>query len=355
MTRTRDYHGVVSAGMSRAADPEQAAREAMEAVDPAACAFILTFIPPRLDPAGLARALDGLRGGAAVFGCTTAGQICENGYDDEALLVIGFPRRHFRCASTLIRPLGGLSIDQAAQQLRDTAGHFRRTARRDRFAIMLTDGLSKQEDILVAAIEAGLEGVPVFGGSAGDGLAFDRTFVLHGGQAHTDAGLVIIVETDLGFVGLGFDHFMPTEKRLVVTGASPDERIVEEINGSPAAREYARLAGCAEADLSPLVFAENPLLVRNGSAYHVRAVQEVLPGGRLAFLSAIGDGLIMTLGAGKDILTTLEAGLDLADPGGRRPCFILGFDCILRRLEIEQKGLRDEVSRRLGCSNTLGF
>lgn len=338
-------HGVIEDGLD----------EVLEGVDIASTAFLLVFLPPRLDAHDFAEAIAPRCTGTAVFGCSSAGQIGRHGYEDQTLLVLSFPKSHFRCASALLAPLSPLNIDSTAQLVRETNKAFIPTATWNRFAVVLADGLSQQEDTLVAAIEVGAEGVPVFGGSAGDGLRFEQTFVLHDGKAHSNAAVLFFVETDLPFVGVGFDHFLPTTTQTVVTDAEPSKRIVNELGGAPAAQEYARLVGNTVDTLSPAVFAENPLLVRNGTAYHVRAVQEVLPGDRLAFLSAIDDGLILTFGTGKEIIETLRAGLDIKDPGGRRPSFILGFDCILRRLEFEQKGLADEVSGVLKSHNVVGF
>ncbi|KKL61449.1 hypothetical protein LCGC14_2195180, partial [marine sediment metagenome] len=224
-----------------------------------------------------------------------------------------------------------------------------------RLALIFADGLSKQEDLLVAALEAGLEDVPVFGGSAADGLSFDGTYVLHGGRFHATAGLLLLLETDLEFSALGFDHFLPTERRMVVTRAIPEERLVQELNGAPAAEEYARLVGCGPDDLSPQVFAENPVLVRSRNAWHVRAIQGVVGEGALAFLSAIDDGLVLNLGRGTEILRILDHGLAAVGRTGEAPDFILGFDCYLRKLEIEQKQLQYEVSRRFRDRRVLGF
>ncbi|WP_347221420.1 FIST C-terminal domain-containing protein [Mycolicibacterium poriferae] len=66
-------------------------------------------------------------------------------------------------------------------------------------------------------------------------------------------------------------------------------------------------------------------------------------------------GLILTLGRGKEILRTLEAGLGVKSATGAAPDFILGFDCVLRKLEIEQKQLTDDVSEIFRRHKVLGF
>ena len=255
----------------------------------------------------------------------------------------------------LIAPLKPMSMKGIARQVRSHAAQFQRTAGWNRLALILADGLSKQEDLLVATLEAALGEVPVFGGSAGDNLAFRETFVLHDGQFHTNAALLLLLETDLEFRGLGFDHFLPTERQMVVTNAIPDERLVLEINGAPAALEYARIVGCPVEQLSPQVFAENPMLVRQNMNYHVRAVHDAPGAHALSFLGAIDDGLILTLGRGKEIIETLEAELDVRDGRDGQPDFVLGFDCVLRKLEIEQKQLTGEVSEIFRRRRVVGF
>lgn len=345
----------VGVAVSYEADVQTAVNDVASQLDTRDTCFLLVFAPDGLDLDDLAEALNQQFSGLPVFGCSTAGQITPEGYETNALLVISFPKQHFRCASMMISPLKPLSIKQIAADVRKLSAQFQKTANWNRLALTFADGLSKQEDMLVAALETGLDDMPVFGGSAGNGLAFRKTFVLHMGRFHTNAAVVILLETDLEFSGLGFDHFLPTDHQMVVTEAIPEERLVLEINGAPAALEYARLVGVEVDQLSPRVFAENPVLVRNNALYHVRAIQEVQENGALSFLSAIDDGLLLTLGRGQEILKTLEAGLDVHDGRGAPPDFILGFDCFLRKLEIEQKQLTSEASKLLRARQVLGF
>ncbi|WP_417672052.1 FIST N-terminal domain-containing protein [Roseibium sp.] len=342
-------------GLSYATTAREAVGEAASGFAVHTVCFVMLFVPDHLDPAEVARAAAEQMPSTTVFGCTTAGQITPEGYENNALVMLAFPRRHFRCSSALITPLNPASIERISQEARTLASRFPHTANWKRVSLVFADGLSKQEDLLVAALEAGLGDVPVFGGSAGHGLAFDETFVLRGGEVHTNAALLLLLETDLCFRAIGFDHFLPTDKRMVVTRAVPEDRLVLEINGAPASEEYARYVGCSVEDLSPKVFAENPVLVRNGKSWHVRAIQQVADNGGLWFLSAIDDGLVLNLGKGKEILETLETGLTHTNNSGREPDFILGFDCFLRKLEIEQKDLVDEASDILRRHRVIGF
>lgn len=345
----------VQVAVGRAQTVESAVAEALAQIDPAATRFVLCFIPPNLNCEAVAMALDGQLPGVPVFGCSSAGQITDNGYENEALLLLAFPKSHFRCASELIAlgaPLDATGIVSGVQR---SAQSFRHSAGEGRLGLVFADGLSMQEDILISALEAALPDVPLFGGSAADGLKFEKTFVLHGGKALRHTAVVLLIETDLPFRAVSFDHFLPAQARAIVTDADPDVRKVSEINGAPAAQEYARLVGCLVSELSPQVFAENPMLIEYRGTHYVRAISDAAPDGTLSFLGAIDDGLIMTLGRGREITQTLQSTLDIKDAQGRRPDFILGFDCVLRRLEIEQKQLGGDVSEVLSAARVFGF
>ncbi|MEM8729777.1 MAG: FIST N-terminal domain-containing protein [Pseudomonadota bacterium] len=345
----------VGVGRSASSDPNLAVAEALAGIDLHATCFVLAFIPAHFCAHRAAAALQGAARGTPVFGCTTAGQISGRGYETHALVLLAFSKENFRCASVLLEPLRPFNATEIAAQARQFSKRFRPTAGWNRLGLILSDGLCKQEDFLVSTLEAILHDLPIFGGSAGDGLRFDATFVLHNGQAHSNAAVLLLLETRLSFQGLGFDHFLSKDDPMVITKADQDERLVYEINGTPAAIEYARLVGCSVEALSPQVFAENPLLLEHNQRHYVRAISDTTDDQALAFLAAIEEGLVMTLGRGREILATLAAGLDLSAKSAGPPDFILGFDCVLRKLEIEQKRLDTAVSRILRQNRVFGF
>lgn len=345
----------VQVAVGRQRNAASAVRAAVGQIDAAATRFVLCFTPARLECAAVAAALESAMPGVPVFGCSSAGQISDCGYEDNALLLLAFPKAHFRCASTLIplnEPMDAATIVADVQR---TAHCFEHSAGQRRLGLVFADGLSMQEDLLISALEAALPDIPLFGGSAADGLQFEQTFVMCGGKAAPGSAVVLLIETDLPFRAVSMDHFLPAQARAIVTHAAPDDRKVFEINGAPATQEYARLVGCEVSDLSPQVFAENPMLIEYRGTHYVRAISDAAPDGTLSFLGAIDDGLIMTLGRGQEITQTLRTTLDIKDDGGRPADFILGFDCVLRRLEIEQKRLAGEVSKVLSEARVFGF
>ena len=185
------------------------------------------------------------------------------------------------------------------------------------------------------ALQQGLGDIPLVGGSAGDSLSFESTFVYWDGRFTTDTAVLVLAATPLPLTEFKTQHFVPTDERLVVTDADPDQRLVREINGLPAAAEYARLLGLDPAQLGPTRFAASPVVVLIDGADYVRSIQRVEPGGGLKFYCAIERGVVLRVARGVDLVDNLEAALARVRSQIGPPQLVLAFDCILRKLEID--------------------
>jgi hypothetical protein len=162
-----------------------------------------------------------------------------------------------------------------------------------------------------------LDGIPIVGGSAGDGLSFGRTAQLHDGQVYCNAAVMVLIETDYPVEVFRNDNFSPTDRKLVVTRCDPERRIVHELNAEPAAQEYAAAVGASTRDLTPMRFASHPVVVRVGGSYYCRSIQRVNPDGSLSFFCAIDNGVVLTVARPRDLIRSAEA--ELARLEIRRP------------------------------------
>jgi hypothetical protein len=338
---------------ARAADAVAALAAAL---GPGPFAAVFLFVSPAADLPALARDLPGAFPGAAVTGCTTAGEISAQGYGEGGIVAFALPAADFAAETLLIPDLGRIETQEIAGRLiRARAGLSRaRPGWEHEFAFLLVDGLSLREDELAAALAAGLGPVPLFGGSAGDGTRFAETWVLHGGLMLRNAAVVTLVRTACRVRVFTLDHLVPTERRMVVTEADPARRLVRRINAEPAAQEYARLLGKDPGQLTPFTFAAHPVVVRIGGRHHVRAIRRVADNGDLIFFSAIDEGLVLTLAEPLDMVDHLDRALAGLSAGGA-PVAILACDCILRRLEAQEKQMYGAVSRLLRSHRVVGF
>lgn len=332
------------------------ARTVCEALGPGPFAAVILFISPEADLPTLTRDVAQCFAGAQVTGCTTAGEISSSGYTEGEIVAVGLTTRDFAVETILIPNLSALSSDALIGQMIRS----RQTLARQRpdwdgeFAFLMVDGLSIKEDELTSALAAGLGPVPLFGGSAGDGVRFRETFLVHEGRALRNAAILSFVRTRCRVRVFNIDHLVPTEQRMVVTEADPRHRIVRKINAEPAAREYARILGKDPAQLTPFTFAAHPVVVRVGGKHHVRAIQQVADNGDLVFFSAIDEGLVLTLAEPLDMAEHLRRELETLAAGGA-PKAILACDCILRRIEAQDKQQYGRISQLLRDHRVVGF
>jgi hypothetical protein len=290
--------------------------------------------------------------GTAVYGATSAGQIGPTGFQRGGLTAVTIGAEHFRVTPFAIPSLGlvaarAATIAEEVRRIRATRPPDSRA-----FGFLMVDGLSLSEERVVSSLYHALGDVPIVGGSAGDDLAFDKTHVFIDGAFAEDAALLLLCETAIPFRTFKSQHFAPTGRMLVVTGAEADRRVVTEINGKPAAAEYARMIGRAPEELTASVFSEHPLLLRIDGDYYVRAIQRANADGTLTLFCAIEEGLVLHLGHGVDAVASLRTSLRA---GGRAPDLVLGCDCILRRIELEQRGLDAAVGALFAENRVFGF
>lgn len=318
---------------------------------PFACIFL--FISPEADLRSL---LAENAFAAPVIGCTTAGELSDEGYSEGGIVALGLPERYFAADLLLVEDLAALDREDIIGRLiRARQGLMAaRPGWEHEFAFLMVDGLSIREDELTAALAAGLGPVPLFGGSAADGTRFRETFVIYGGRALRNAAVLAMVRSRCRARVFNIDHLTPTDLRMVVTSADPANRIVRQINGEPAAQEYARLLGKDPRQLDTFTFAAHPVVVRIGGRHHVRAIQRVAPNGDLIFFSAIDEGLVLTLAEPQDMVTHLEQELAQLSRNAA-PEAILACDCILRRMEALEKQKTGAVSAILRANRVVGF
>ncbi len=296
---------------------------------------------------------------APVMGCTTAGELAMGcGYSENSVVAVAFPKHFFESEVVLFENLGDWETQDLSQTtIRARAALTERAGQMEyEFAFLVVDGLSLQEDKVASSLTAGLGAVQLFGGSAGDGVQFEHTYVALGGRTYEGAAVLALVRSHCRVRVFTLNHFTPTTLRMVVTSADPSRRLVHQINAEPAARELGRLLGKDPDQIDTFTFADNPMVVRLGGSHHVRAIKRVTEDGDLEFFSAIDEGLVLTLAEADHIVDHLDAELSaLADAQDGPPVGILACDCILRRIEAERKQQKRPLDSVLAKHRVTGF
>jgi hypothetical protein len=319
--------------------------------------LFIVFVPDGYDLPDMAAALTAWAG-QRLIACTSSGTIGPRGFQREGLLAIALSGPDVTVRTIPITPL----VDQGAgwsraDTLLTTAAHqvAEDVSGRSTFAVLLVDGLSMREESVAAQVMHRLSGIPVVGGSAGDDLRFQRTCVLVDGRFVAEPATVTVVSTSAPFRPFRLQHHTAGDSVLVVTSATPAQRLVHTLNGRPAVQEYADVIGVPVEQLTPTVFSTYPLVLRAGGGDWVRSISRAEPDGSLRFFCAAERGVVLRLGRSASAAEAIETTFarlrrDLGDISG-----MLVFDCILRRLEFEERGIDAELGHLLAGQRAVGF
>lgn len=342
---------------SHAPDVHQAVSEIAAVFNGMDTSFVLFFCSADYDLERLATALS-TTFGDNVIGCTSAGEVTPNGYQNHSITALAFDARYFVVSARLIEPIDRCDLAGCQQLIsdleEDCCFEVGDDAKSNSFAISLLDGLSAYEEIALLALNTALGRIPHFGGSAADETG-DCTYVFHGGRFHTHAAVVALFKTSLPFAVFSMHNLYSDGGKMVVTEADAETRRVYELNAAPAIEEYARQIGIAVDEITMETFALHPMAIRLGDKYFIRSVQKVMSDGSLVFYGAVESGVVLSSMQSDTVLQKFSERLDQikAEVGGLQAT--LGFDCFMRRLETETRHQTEQVSALLKQYRVIGF
>lgn len=289
-----------------------------------------------------------------VIGCTTSGHIAATGFEQSGAASLSFDSNTTKSWTWSIEDIDspGIFIEKIRAEVTEILETHPITST---FGVLLVDGLCGAEEQLTASLFGALPSISIVGGSAGDHLTFEATHVLHEGRFQQKIATFTLVSTDIPFSIISMKHHHPTSTRLLVTKADSAARRVIEFNGMPAAAAYAEAIGVEIADLNSVTFSKHPLMVRVGDDHYIRSPQSVEPNLEMNFFCALEEGIVLRIGQSAAMVETLRAEVAQAHQRVKGAQAMLVFDCILRRLELEEQGLDAEAGEILGNGKAIGF
>ncbi len=315
--------------------------------------LIIFFASSAFAPDAVARLMDEAFPGTETFGCSTAGEIISGRMLNSSVVAMAFSRHAIKDAKVVV--LEDLNMD-SHRAFDAFERHFNKTmAKMDPkqyVGLILIDGLSGKEEQVMDRI-GDFTNVNFIGGSAGDDLKFAKTFVYANGTSYTGAAVLAILEPGVEFSLVKTQSFSPMRQKLVVTKANEAKREIMEFNHKPAAIAYAEAIGTSVAD-APNHFMHNPVGVVFEGEPFVRSPQQI-KGDSMLFYCGVKEGIELNLLESSDILADTKKALEMtrSELGGISG--IINFNCILRTLELRQKGLTEEYGKLFSEAPTIGF
>jgi hypothetical protein len=341
-------------------DARKAAEEILEGLGDVDAAAVMFFASPAIGGEAIGQALTRHFPSATVIGCTTAGEFTERATGTGGVSAIALPRSLVRTAAAALADLDGgvdAGVTAAVAQLERQLDRPLRDLDPSRYVgFVLIDGLHGDEERVNDLLGNAAPLLSFVGGSAGDDLAFTRTTVYAEGAGHDHGAALLVLESDAPFQVVKSCSFEPMGRTFTITDADVPQRIVWELDGRPAAQVYAEAVGCGAADLGSTVFMSHPVGLMIDGRPWIRSPQQVVEGRGLKFYCQVLPQMQVELMRGTDLIAETRNDLRQAagDLGGQVSGAVM-FNCILRRLEIDQKNLGDKFVDALADIPTAGF
>ena len=307
----------------------------------------IAFVSPQLSLSDALSEARHLLPSTEWLGCTTAGEITENGltHGGLSLMLVSAPEMSFAVEYSQ----RAKTPDLATKELTRRFPELRRNGNVGT-TVLLVDGLCGTGEHLVELLqrEAGGTLHEIVGGAAGDEGKFVATFA--GTHAAASSGSAVALHAfGAGRWGIGVDHgLVPSSKPMRVTRA--DGNVVLELDGRPAFevyRDYASSRGVTLTRENASAFLINNELgiLLFDSLKKARAPISVTAGGGLACAAEVPQGAqVSILDGSRDSLVRAaeRAAREAKDRlGTREAAGVLLFDCICRGAILESEFQRE--------------
>jgi hypothetical protein len=322
-------------------------------------AAVLYFASSRYDPQHLAGPISAAFPGAAVIGCSTAGEFTDQVDGTGGISAVAFPHGLLTGAVAALGELSGdveAGTQAAVSRLEWRLGiQLRDLDPADHVGFVLLDGMHGCEEKVNDTLGNAAPLLEFVGGSAGDDLAFERTWVAAGEEVSYHGVALLVARSGVPYQIVKTCSFVPTGRTMRITKADVAGRYVQELDGRPAAEVYAEAVGVPMHTLDSAVWSRYPVgLMIDGQPW-IRSPQSVVDGG-IRFYAQLRPGMQVELMSAGDLVGDTREAMEraLASLGGQVRGAVL-FNCILRRLEMDAEGLTESFLAALGQIPSAGF
>ncbi len=356
--QSRDYASGIRVVWSEAGDTKPFCKAmASHASEQEWALGLIWFSATRHNAQTLSETLHQLAPQFTFCGCSTSGEITPDGLQESGVVALLLPVKWFTVSICTLPDVSILGMESIARLASETRVDFLQSLDTDDpvFALNMIDGLTYSEELVTVALDRGLDGIPLIGGSAGDDLHFERTWQIHNGLTYTGAAVVALIQCRLPCQTFTNNNFVPTDYKLVVTEADPEQRKVIEFNAQPAARAYAEAIGSTVDELDTGSFASHSVVVKSGGKYYCRSIQKLNEDESLTFFCAIDHGLVLTVARSEGIVASSHAAIDLIEEAIGPIDMLFGFDCIYRKLDVQHRQTSHRIASLYQDTNFIGF
>lgn len=319
--------------------------------------MVLFFASSTFDPNQTAAQMQAAFENIPVFGCTTAGEIVTGKMLKNSIVAMAFGANIIEDIDIqIVENISNGETQGVDHAFAEFKQHFQQPVLTmdisEYVGIILTDGLSGAEERVMDRV-GDLTNVVFVGGSAGDDLKFEKTYVYANGKAYADASLLALMKPKIQFDIIKTQSFCALDQKLIATKVNEQERKIIEFNNKPAAVAYAESVGSSVEDAANH-FMHNPVGLMIGDEPYVRSPQQIQDQNIIFYCNVI-EGTELSLLESQDMIADTKQAIDNKEKQIGSISAIVNFHCILRTLELEAKNLMEDYGQIFSDIPTIGF
>lgn len=346
---------IYSTKISPAEVAEDLANQAKEKLEGKVAKLVIFFATSTLNSSETGSAMKAAFGSADVFGCTTAGEIANGKMLKNSVVAMIFDENSVEdvVVGVVENLSGGNNVESVFAEFEKCYGNLRGLDFRKYAGMILADGMSGAEERLMEKI-GDLTDITFIGGSAGDDMKFEKTYVFANGKTYSDAAVLAMVKFSTEFDVIKTQSFEISEKHLNPTKVDEIKREVLEFNEKPAVEAYAEAVGVPTEKIQGEFMSHPVGLMVGREEPYVRSPQQV-EGNSIKFFCKVKEGADLRILNSTDIVETTKKALQEKKKEMGNISGIINFNCILRTLELERKGQVEEYGKIFADIPTIGF
>ena len=338
---------------------EQVAREIVDGLRAPDLRMALVFADWRHDPGVIAQTTQRGLSPAVTLGGTTVGVIA-NGAPREPMNVVGIGLYgdwvHVGVGVASDLPKAALTRSRdAVQRAAVSMGRSANGLDPSRHvAFTLVEGRCGQEEAFCIGSAAAAPQIKFVGGCASTEVESTRKpYIWLGGEVMTDAGIVILLESELPFHAVNSAHLVSTETKTFVTAAAG--RVITELDGRPALTRLREITAYLGDEITmPRPSSHSFARYVDGVPY-VRSITH-FEGEAIHLASAVETGHVLRVMRPGDLIGTTTRDLAaVAEKVGGQMAALLAFSCIGRHWEAGAKNLDRELAGAYAHHGAVGY
>jgi hypothetical protein len=197
-----------------------------------------------------------------VIGCTTAGEMCPNGFVEKNIVAMSISDDTMETSVSVMKDIK-LKAILAKNDLIKTAEKIgvKPTDPTSGVIMTLISGLTGDEEKVLSVLGSTFPNMPLAGGTAAENITFNEKsiYLSANGEVFQNAAIVTFIKSANKITAFKENMYEDFGREdLMITKIDSTNRIIYEFNGKKAANEYARILGITVDDIPKYIF-KHPL------------------------------------------------------------------------------------------------